>query len=168
MSAAGAAVWDTRRQWRRVLATIVALVVVALAVRADLEVRHSTDRTRHEATLDAAHRATLVRELDRTRVTLAATRAQLTTDERVLATSTGVRDALNRALADTAHELAGVRENVNGAQLQLQIANDRIQDLGQCLNGVGNALNAAAVGDTRSAVRAITAVSDSCRRASGS
>ncbi|HEX4776625.1 MAG TPA: hypothetical protein VFW74_07630 [Acidimicrobiia bacterium] len=128
MSAAGAAVWDTRRQWRRVLATIVALVVVALAVRADLEVRHSTDRTRHEATLDAAHRATLVRELDRTRVTLAATRAQL----------------------------------------QLQIANDRIQDLGQCLNGVGNALNAAAVGDTRSAVRAITAVSDSCRRASGS
>src|SRR5690348_11546025 len=108
MSAAGAAVWDTRRQWRRVLATIVALVVVALAVRADLEVRRSTERTRHEAMLDAAHRATLVRELDRTRVTLAATRAQLTTDERVLATSTGVRDALNRALADTAHELAGV------------------------------------------------------------
>jgi hypothetical protein len=168
MSAAGAAVWDTRRHWCRVLATIVALVVVALAVRADLDVRHSTHETRSEATRDAAHRAEIVRRLDRTWVTLATTRSQLATDERVLATTTGVRDALNRALADTTHQLAGVRENMDGAQVQLQVANDRIEDLGRCLNGVGNALNAAAVADTRSAVRALDAVSDSCQRASGS
>ena len=147
------------------LAIVLVLVVVALAVRADLEVRQSTDRKRSEATQDATRRAALVRELDRTQVVLADTRAQLTTGEGVLATATGERDALNRALDDAAHQLAGVRENVNGAQLQLQAANDRIQDLGRCLNGVGNALNAAAVADTRTAVRALGAVSDSCQRA---
>jgi chromosome segregation ATPase len=168
MSAAGAAVLDARRRWRRVLATIVALVLLALAVRADLEVRHSTYETRREATRVATRRAELVRRLDGARVTLAATRAQLTTDERVLATATGERDALNRALDDTAHQLTGVQGNVDGAQLQLQAANDRIEDLSRCLNGVGNALNAAAVADTRSAVRALTTVSDSCQRASGS
>lgn len=165
MSAAVAAVSDTRRRRRGVIATVLALVLVAFAVRADLEVRHATDRTRAVAAHDATRRAALVRELDRTQVALADTRAQLTTGEGVLAAATGERDALNRALGDTAHELAGVRENVDGAQLQLQATNDRIQDLGQCLNGVGNALNAAAVADTRTAVRALGAVSDSCQRA---
>jgi hypothetical protein len=153
---------------RRVLVTVVAIVVlvaVALAVRADLDVRRDAHHARSEATRDAKRRAALVRDLDRAEVSLAATRAQLATDERVLASATGDRDALNRALGVATTDLAGVRASVNGAQLQLLAGNGQIQNLGQCLNGVQNALNAAAVADTGSAVRALAAVADSCKQA---
>ncbi len=154
-----------RRPLLVTIAGIVALVVVAVAVRVDLDVRRDAHHARSEAARDAKRRAALVRDLDRADVSLAATRAQLATDERVLASATGDRDALNRALGVATSDLAGVRASVNGAQLQLLAGNGQIQDLGQCLNGVQNALNAAAVADTGSAVRALAAVADSCKQA---
>lgn len=158
-----------RLTWRRIAgAAVVALllgVAVTVATRAWSSTREATERTRS---------------------TLADTRADIRRTESDLATATGERRAAQATLGDQVAALAARRDERDAAQADLDVVTlilaqaqaqltasqvdliegaVRLDAFDRCLVGVAKALNQAAVGDTGGLAATIRGIEGDCAQA---
>jgi hypothetical protein len=148
-----------------IVGVVVALTGVALAVRADVDVRHDTATARAAAEHDRRDVRRMTKQIEHRRRQLTESTRALDTGQHALGLVLREEQQLRAQLASTERQLAGARQGIAGAKATMAVRNDRIASLGQCLNGVGNALNAIAVGDRRSALGSLRAVDGPCRQA---
>ena len=129
-----------------------AVIVIAGTVSAVLA-RSALEDSRDE--LSAA-------EADRTE-----TRHQVRKTERDIEGTNYGRLLIRAQLKDTEREIRRSRGDLGTTRERSATRYARIPVLQECLNGVSSALNAAAVGDNRSAVLAVVGVNGVCARARG-
>jgi hypothetical protein len=144
-------------RWRALVTRAIALAMMATGLgcvvvsetQADTQFsdsQRSLHSTQHQMELALAHLASARRDVGLVDAQVARAAAALTNDETALGE---VQSALARA------------------QTTVQAAGTAITGLRTCLGGVEGALNALSVGDQRSAVDALRAVSSSCQGALG-
>lgn len=157
-----------RRRFARpllVVGIVAALVVAALAVRSDLEVRRQTHAANVQAARLASERTAVLHEIDRRRHELADAQQQLAGGQRTLGILATQLTAVQNQLATASGNLDKAKHSVDDTRTRIFEQAGRINALGQCLNGVGNALNALAVGDENSAVSSLQRVAGACQQA---
>jgi hypothetical protein len=143
----------TRRYRWVFVALAAAVLVAALAMLADNEVRSNTR-------FDSVHRSLTLARHQREFVlaVLQFTRHELQTDLTLTTQS-------NASLADDAEQLRSVQATLQNDQAGVTRQGSSITALQSCLGGVQEALNALSVGDPKSALVAVTAVSAPCQQA---
>jgi septal ring factor EnvC (AmiA/AmiB activator) len=148
-----------------VVGIVVVLVMAALAVRADLQVRRQTHAAKVHAAKLASDRRAVLHAIDRRRHELDDAQQQLANGQRTTKLLDGKVTAMRAQLARSAQDLDKAKHNVVDSKTKIYEQAARIGALGDCLNGVGNALNALAVGDDNSAVGSLQNVATACQQA---
>ncbi len=122
----------------------------------------STDASRASAERADRHRAVTRRDTRALEATRVATAQTITELEATRVARTSERDAIAAALYGVTVRLNEVRDALDREASGLQALETRVGALGNCLQGVSDALNALAVGDNRTALTRLRAVGSDC------
>lgn len=141
-----------------ILGMVVALVLLAAGVFADIDVRGKLRRT--QAELNRTQEM-----LGNTRSSLADTQDELESTGLQLDQRTSERNALRSKLDRANLKLRGLRGSLADAETQLSLQSDQIEVLKSCLAGVSSALYYASYEDYALAVYELERVRSSCESA---
>jgi septal ring factor EnvC (AmiA/AmiB activator) len=142
----------SRRARLAVVAGIVVVIVVAGTASA-LGARSALEDTRDDLAAAQTERRTTNKELRKTNKDIEGT--------------TFGRDLIRAQLEDTERQIRRARGDLGTTKRRSASKYARIPVLSECLNGVASALNAASVGDGRTALLAVLTIGDVCDRAQG-